>query len=91
MASGAVDTIGRELPKKARDRFASQEIVGLRDQRSLLGLDMRLGHPQIAHSCSIGLGTVREYLQNPESVWSVAVWEGSGEDRPEPTLFGGLP
>jgi hypothetical protein len=53
-----------------------------------LGLGLR----QIARSCSIGLGTVHEYLQRAEAAG--VTWPLGGdwdEDRLEAALFGGPP
>jgi transposase len=51
-----------------------------------------LGLRAIARSCSIGLGTVHEYLQRAEAAgltWPL--WEDWDEDRLETALFGGPP
>ena len=53
---------------------------------------MGLGLRQIARSCSIGLGTVHEYLQRAEAAgvtWPLG--EDWDEDRLEAALFGGPP
>src|SRR6201988_626214 len=51
-----------------------------------------LGLPQIARSCSIGLGTAHEYLQRAEAAkitWPLGLeWD---DDRLEAALFGGPP
>jgi hypothetical protein len=49
-----------------------------------------LGLRAIARSCSVGLGTVHEYLQRAEAAgvaWPLG--EGWDEDRLEAALFGG--
>ena len=57
-----------------------------------LKFEVGLGLRAIARSCSIGLGTVHEYLQRAEAagvVWPLgADWD---EDRLEAALFGGPP
>jgi hypothetical protein len=55
-----------------------------------LRFEVGLGLRQIARSCSIGLGTVHEYLQRAEAAgvtWPLG--EDWDEDRLEATLFGG--
>jgi hypothetical protein len=57
-----------------------------------LRLEVGLGLRQITRSCSIGLGTVHEYLQRAEAAgvkWPVA--EDWNEERLETALFGGPP
>ena len=57
-----------------------------------LKFDLGLGLRQIARSCSIGLGTVHEYLQRAEAAgvtWPLG--EDWDEDRLESALFGGPP
>jgi hypothetical protein len=57
-----------------------------------LRFEVGLGLRQIARSCSIGLGTVHEYLQRAEAAgvtWPLGQdWD---EDRLEAALFGGPP
>jgi transposase len=57
-----------------------------------LRFEVGLGLRQIARSCSIGLGTVHEYLQRAEAAgitWPLG--EDWDEDRLEAALFGGPP
>jgi hypothetical protein len=57
-----------------------------------LKFSVGLGLRAIARSCSIGLGTVHEYLQRAEVAW--VAWplgEDWDEDRLEAALFGGPP
>jgi len=57
-----------------------------------LKFDVGLGLRQIARSCSIGLGTVHEYLQRAEAAgvtWPLG--EDWDEDRLEAALFAGPP
>jgi len=57
-----------------------------------LRFEVGLGLRQIARSCSIGLGTVHEYLQRAEAAgvtWPLA--EDWDEERLEAALFGGPP
>ncbi len=57
-----------------------------------LKFSVGLGLRAIARSCSIGLGTVHEYLQRAEAAgvtWPLG--EDWGEDRLETALFGGPP
>ena len=57
-----------------------------------LKFEVGLGLRQIARSCSIGLGTVHEYLQRAEAAgvtWPLG--EDWDEDRLEAALFGGPP
>ena len=57
-----------------------------------LKFSVGLGLRQIARSCSIGLGTVHEYLQRAEAAgvtWPLG--EDWDEDRLEAALFGGPP
>ena len=57
-----------------------------------LKFSVGLGLRQIARSCSIGLGTVHEYLQRAEAAgvkWPLG--EDLDEDRLEAILFGGPP
>ncbi|MDQ6760342.1 MAG: hypothetical protein M3Z32_10845 [Acidobacteriota bacterium] len=57
-----------------------------------LKFDVSLGLRQIARSCSIGLGTVHEYLQRAEAAgvtWPLG--EDWDENRLEAALFGGPP
>ncbi len=66
----------------------------MRKTREVLRLrfELGLGLRQIARSCSIGLGTVHEYLQRAEAAgvtWPLG--EDWGEDRLEAALFGGPP
>jgi transposase len=57
-----------------------------------LRFEVGLGLRQIARSCSIGLGTVHEYLQRAEAAgvtWPLG--EDWDDDRLEAALFGGPP
>jgi hypothetical protein len=57
-----------------------------------LRFEVGLGLRQIARSCSIGLGTVHDYLQRAEAAgvtWPLG--EDWNEDRLEAALFGGPP
>jgi len=57
-----------------------------------LRFEVGLGLRQIARSCSIGLGTVHEYLQRAEAAgvtWPLG--EDWDEDRLEAALFSGPP
>ena len=57
-----------------------------------LRFEVGLGLRQIARSCSIGLGTVHEYLQRAEAAgvtWPLG--ENWDEERLEAALFGGPP
>jgi transposase len=66
----------------------------MRKTKEVLGLrfEVGLGLRQIARSCSIGLGTLHEYLQRAEAAgvtWPLG--EDWDEDRLEAALFGGPP
>ena len=57
-----------------------------------LRFEVGLGLRQIARSCSIGLGTVHDYLQRAEAAgvtWPLR--EDWDDNRLEATLFGGPP
>jgi len=58
----------------------------------LLRYEAGLGHRQIARSCSLGLGTVYDYLRRAQAAglrWPLP--EGWDDDRLEWTLFGRPP
>jgi len=57
-----------------------------------LKFEVGLGLRQIACSCSIGLGTVHEYLQRAEAAGvTLPLGEDWDEERLEAALFGGPP
>src|SRR5580704_6920491 len=68
------------LPPKGRISLPARRL-SVRKIKEVLRLkfDVGLGLRQIARSCSIGLGTVHEYLQRVEAARShVAAWGGLG-------------
>jgi transposase len=81
------------LPKEREDRLPARRL-SVRKIKEVLRLkfDVGLGLRQIARSCSIGLGTVHEYLRRAEAAgvtWPLG--EDWDENRLEAALFGGPP
>src|SRR5260370_37556452 len=81
------------LPSKGRISLPARRL-SVRKIKEVLRLkfEVGLGLRQIARSCSIGLGTVHDYLQRAEAAglrWPLGGdWD---EDRLEAALFGGRP
>src|ERR1035438_5768597 len=85
--------MARSLPPKGRITLPGRRL-SMRKTKEVLRLrfEVGLGLRQIARSCSIGLGTVHDYLQRAEAAgvtWPLG--EDWGEDRLEAALFGGPP
>src|SRR5436190_17576738 len=85
--------MARSLPPTGRISLPARRL-SVRKIKEVLRLrfEVGLGLRQIARSCSIGLGTVHEYLQRAEAVgvtWPLG--EDWDEDRLEAALFGGPP
>src|ERR1700734_1797826 len=85
--------MARSLPRKGRISLPARRL-SVRKIKEVLRLkfSLGLGLRAIARSCSIGLGTVHEYLQRAEAAgvtWPLG--EDWDEDRLETALFGGPP
>jgi hypothetical protein len=60
------NTVASSLPKKREHQFGSKEIHA-QDQKVLrLRFELGLGCERSPRSCSVGLGTAHEYLQQPK-------------------------
>src|ERR1035438_247181 len=85
--------MARSLPPKGRITLPGRRLSRRKTKEVLrLRFEVGLGLRQIARSCSIGLGTVHDYLQRAEAAgvtWPLG--DDWGEDRLEAALFGGPP
>src|ERR1700722_20245339 len=78
----------------SRENHLPARRLSLRKIKEVLRLkyELRLGHRQIARSCSMGLGTVHDYLARAERAgleWPLP--ESWDEDQIRAALFGGTP
>src|SRR6478752_5429473 len=92
-ANGAGQHNGRQPPQEREDLLPARRL-SVRKTKEVLRLrfEVGLGLRAIARSCSIGLGTVHEYLQRAEAAgvkWPLG--EDWNEARLETALFGGPP
>ena len=92
-AGGAGHNQPARDPSKRENHLPARRL-SLRKIKEVLRLkyELRLGHRQIARSCSMGLGTVHDYLARAERAgleWPLP--ESWDEDQIRAALFGGTP